>query len=204
MKSQELAAHLNQAYLSLRHPEARLEALLRDAGALKTDPKAAERSVQQAQNLHRFFEMIKKFSQVAQYDRVHYFIEHVESLRVAGEDPASAQAALDENAVHILTVHAAKGLEFPVVFLVGLEQGHFPANNRGSKIEPPEELIRDILPTGNTHAQEERRLFYVGVTRAKRELILCSAKDHGKKRVWKTSQFVLECLDQATVEKSAV
>lgn len=158
-------------------------------------------SLQQAQNLHRFFEIIKKFGQVSRYDRVHTFIQYIESLRLAGDDPSSAEASLDDNAVNILTVHAAKGLEFPVVFVVGAEQGHFPVTERGEPIELPENLIKDILPSGNIHTQEERRLFYVGLTRAQKELFLCSARDLGKKKLWKTSQFVLECLDKPKVDE---
>ncbi len=163
------------------------------------------KAVQEAQNLHHFFEVIKKFGQVSQYDRVHYFIEYLEALRNAGEDPASAEAALDDDAVNILTVHAAKGLEFPVVFIASVEQGHFPSNDRGDAIELPDSLIKDILPsTANPHSQEERRLFYVGMTRAKYELILCSARDHGKKKMWKPSQFVLEALDTPSVAESVI
>lgn len=161
-------------------------------------------SFQQAQNFHKFFELIKRFSQVAQYDRAHFFIEYLEALRIAGEDPESSQADLDENAVNLLTVHAAKGLEFPIVFLVGLEQGHFPLNDRGYPIEIPESLIKDVLPEGDVHIQEERRLAYVGMTRAKKELILCSAKDMGKKKLWKPSQFILEALDKPQINEKAL
>ena len=59
---------------------------------------------------------------------------------------------------------------------------------------PPRELVRDLLPTGDFHIQEERRLFYVGMTRARRELFLTSARDYGGARERKVSQFVLEAL----------
>lgn len=171
-----------------------------ESGVLKKLADSTDfHSLQQAQNLHRFFEIIKKFGQVCQYDRVHYFIEYIESLRLAGDDPSTAEASFDENAVNILTVHAAKGLEFPVVFLAGLEQNHFPLTDRGEKIELPEKLIKEPVPSGNVHIQEERRLFYVGLTRAKEELMLCSAQDYGKKKIWKSSQFVLESLDKPEV-----
>ena len=97
--------------------------------------------------------------------------------------------------VRIMTVHKAKGLEFPVVFLVHLVQGRFPTPKRRDALELPAELIKDLLPSGDFHAQEERRLFYVGMTRARRELFLTSARDYGGTRERKVSLFVLEALD---------
>src|SRR5258708_19797362 len=67
---------------------------------------------------------------------------------------------------------------------------------RGSDpVEIPAEVMKDTLPTGDFHEQEERRLFYVGMTRAKERLYLTSAEDLGGKRKWKVSQFILEALD---------
>src|SRR5207244_4000776 len=94
-----------------------------------------------------------------------------------------------------LTVHKAKGLEFPVVFLVGLVEKKFPWPRRRDALELPVELIKDVLPSGDFHIQEERRLFYVGMTRARRELYLTSARDYGGARERKVSRFVVEALD---------
>ena len=66
-----------------------------------------------------------------------------------------------DNAVKLMTLHSAKGLEFPTVFLVGMEEGIFPGYR---SIGEPKEL------------EEERRLFYVGITRAKQYLYLTCAK----------------------------
>ncbi|MBF0328779.1 MAG: UvrD-helicase domain-containing protein [Nitrospirae bacterium] len=75
---------------------------------------------------------------------------------------ASAQDNIDDsNVVRLLTVHSSKGLEFPVVFVVGLEEGVFPA---AKALDDPSRI------------EEERRLFYVSVTRAKDELYLTSSR----------------------------
>src|SRR5207253_8584814 len=113
----------------------------------------------------------------------------------AGEDPAVAEADTEAPAVRVLTVHKAKGLEFPVVFLVGLVEKKFPWPRRRDALELPVELIKDVLPSGDFHIQEERRLFYVGMTRARRELYLTSARDYGGARERKVSRFVVEALD---------
>ena len=120
----------------------------------------------------------------------------------AGDDPPTVEADLDSDAVNVLTVHKAKGLEFRVVFLVSLVQGRFPWPRRSHPIELPDPLIKEILPSGDSHIQEERRLFYVGMTRAKEELYLTSAGDYGGSRQRKVSQFVREALGDAAKEPS--
>jgi ATP-dependent DNA helicase UvrD/PcrA len=132
---------------------------------------------------------------VLKYDTVSEFVNHLDALMDAGDDPAVVEADTDTPAVHVLTVHKAKGLEWPVVFLVNCVQNKFPSTRRPEPIEMPATLIKDTLPTGDFHEQEERRLFYVAMTRTKERLYLTSAEDMGGRRKWKASQFVLEALD---------
>ena len=147
-------------------------------------------------NIAKFFDMVRRFELVAREDRLVYFINHLDMLIDAGDDPATAEADVDESAVNVLTVHKAKGLEFPVVFMVSLVKGKFPWPKRGQQLRFPEELIKDIKPEGDSHIQEERRLFYVGMTRAKKELYLTSALDYGTTRSYQISPFVFEALGQ--------
>jgi DNA helicase II / ATP-dependent DNA helicase PcrA len=109
----------------------------------------------------------------------------------AGENPAQAQIE-DIDTVSLMTVHKAKGLEFAAVFVAGLEAGRFPSRNRSDPIEVPVELIKEELPSGNEHLQEERRLFYVALTRAKQFLYLTYADDIGGLRKRKMSGFCAE------------
>jgi len=157
-------------------------------------------------NLRLFFEKIKNFSGLADDDSIQSFARHLDLLREVGDNPATAEAELEEDAVSVLTVHKAKGLEFALVFLVSLIADRFPGRERREKIPFPEGILKEKLlsaETGGgegessepTSLQEERRLFYVGMTRAKTLLYLTWAKDYGLKRLKKVSPFVLETLD---------
>jgi DNA helicase-2/ATP-dependent DNA helicase PcrA len=167
-----------------------------DSGWLARMSKAATaRDEAEVQNISKFFRRIRDASRALRYDNVREFVKHLDALIDAGEDPAVVEADVETPAVRVLTVHKAKGLEFPVVFLVELAQDKFPLRRRRDALEIPAELITDALPAGNFHLQEERRLCYVGMTRAMRELYLTSARDYGGSRPRKVSQFVLEALD---------
>jgi DNA helicase-2/ATP-dependent DNA helicase PcrA len=170
---------------------------LADSGWLARMSKAASaRDEAEVQNISRFFRRIQDAAKALRYDNVREFVNHLDALIEAGEDPAVVEADTETPAVHVLTVHKAKGLEFPVVFLVNLAQGKFPLRGRREALEVPAELVKYPLPEGDFHVREERRLFYVGMTRARRELFLTSARDYGGARPRKVSQFVLEALDQ--------
>lgn len=153
------------------------------------------------QNIAKFFDVIWTFSQVAVEDRVIHFVQYLDLLMEAGDDPGTAEADPDADAVNVMTVHKAKGLEWPVVFMVSLLHNRFPHTQRKDPIELPEALIKEILPKGDFHLQEERRLFYVGMTRAKDRLYFSSAQDYGGVRKRKVSPFVLEALDRPQVDE---
>jgi DNA helicase-2/ATP-dependent DNA helicase PcrA len=167
-----------------------------DSGWLARMSKAATaRDEAEVQNISKFFRRIQDASKALKYDTIREFVKHLDALIDAGEDPAVAEADVETPAVRVLTVHKAKGLEFPVVFIVNCVQGKFPVQKRGDALELPAELIKDLVPAGDFHLQEERRLFYVAMTRARRELFFTSARDYGGTRERKVSQFVLEALD---------
>jgi len=155
-------------------------------------------------NLARFFEKIREFKEVAEVDRVSEFVKYLNILKEAGDDPESSQPDIDADAVNVMTVHKAKGLEFPVVFMVSLVADKFPVRGRKHPIELPEALVKEELPGGDYQLMEERRLFYVGMTRAKKELYLTSAVDYGGKRDRKVSQLVLEALDMPKADISVL
>ena len=152
---------------------------------------------QKIRNLAKFFNTVKRYAHFAEPGDFAFFVRHLDLLRDYGEDPGTAEADLRDDAVQVMTVHKAKGLEFPVVFAVNLIEDQFPTRKRGSTISLPEALIKDKLPEGDFHLQEERRLFYVAITRAQEELYLTSARDHGTTRARRVSRFVREALEQS-------
>ncbi|MCK9603867.1 MAG: ATP-dependent helicase [Candidatus Omnitrophica bacterium] len=179
-----------------------LYSFLTETGYLKklTQNPSLEKETK-IQNISRFFNIVSNFELVAKEDRVISFVNYLNLMIDAGDDPPTVEADLDSDAVNVLTIHKAKGLEFRVVFLVSLVNGRFPWPRRSQPIELPDALIKEILPTGDFHIQEERRLFYVGMTRAKEELYLTSASDYGGARLRRVSQFVLEALGEETKDK---
>ena len=152
-------------------------------------------------NLAKFFNTVQGYSNFTTSGDAAFFAQHLDLMRDFGDDPGLADADLDDDAVQVLTIHKAKGLEFPVVFMVGLVARKFPTDARQSTIELPTALIKDHLPEGDFHLQEERRLFYVGMTRAQRELYLTSARDHGGAKMKKVSLFVHEAIDHAHADE---
>ncbi len=173
-----------------------LYAFLRESGLLARWAALETTGAAEAlQNAARFFEVVRARSELVADPRPAFVVPHLATLIEAGDDPATAELDPDADAVAVLTVHKAKGLEFPVVFLVGLVAGRFPTATRRDPLPLPVELLDGTLPEGDFELQEERRLFYVGMTRARDELILSHAADYGGARARRVSPFVLEALD---------
>jgi DNA helicase-2/ATP-dependent DNA helicase PcrA len=188
-----------QAYGDAAHEQPAGELLyrfLRGSGMLArlagTDSVAAEEGLS---NIARFFEIVRAQSAILADDRAVFVARHLETLIQAGDDPATAELDPDLDAVAVLTVHKAKGLEFPCVFLPGMVAGRFPSSGRGETLPLPDGLGRGTPATPESALAEERRLCYVAMTRARDELILSHAADYGGARARRVSPFVLEALD---------
>ena len=183
--------------LGNRHPAGEvLYEFLKGSGSLRRLAEAGTPAAEEALgNVARFFEIIRAQSDILADDRAVFLAPHLQTLIEAGDDPATADLDPDADAVAVVTIHKAKGLEWPVVYLVGLVDGRFPARGRREQLAVPDALVRGTFPTGDVQVQEERRLFYVGMTRARDELVLSHALDYGGKRTRRVSPFVLEALD---------
>jgi DNA helicase-2/ATP-dependent DNA helicase PcrA len=177
-----------------------LYAFLRDSGLLARLAAGGATSEETLSNIARFFDIVRNQSALLTDDRPSFLVGHLQTLIEAGDDPPTAELDGDVDAVAVVTVHKAKGLEFPTVFMVGLVDGRFPAANRRTALAVPAELLARGPVAGDAHLREERRLFYVGMTRARDELIMTSAADYGGRRARRVSSFVLEALDLPGLE----
>lgn len=160
----------------------------------------ASTKAQENQNFLRDIEVLNQFFELlTAYETEHpgkatvaQFLEYYESLNDGGDMGANKRSETDLDRVKIMTVHAAKGLEFRYVYVVNLVEERFPTRRHSDSLEIPEALTKEIPPTGDAHYQEERRLFYVALTRAKEKVFLSSARDFGGVRDKKISRFLAE------------
>ena len=196
--SDELASRAANAVLAFLNL---VERLARDTGELSLEDKVDH--VIHASGLIDFF---KKEKGEKGETRVENLLELVSAAKSFEPDPAEEMSALDEflshaaleagegqadaweDCVQLMTMHSAKGLEFPLVFLCGMEDGLFPHQRS----------IAD--PSG---LEEERRLCYVGITRAKHSLYLTYAEQrrlHGMDNFSVPSRFIAEIPDEYVEE----
>lgn len=151
----------------------------------------------QRSGLHAHFSKIKSDKSESRLDNLQELINAAKQFRYEQDEDNElplanaflAHASLEagdmqadeyERSVHLMTLHASKGLEFPVVFLVGMEEGVFPGKQ---SVEEPGRL------------EEERRLCYVGMTRAMQKLVLSYAevrRQYGREEYHRPSRFIRE------------
>jgi len=126
------------------------------------------------------------------------FVAYLDAYQQAGgELPTSVELSEDVDGVRLMTLYQAKGLEFPIVFVPNLLDGEWPVREQGDGLFP-RDLLREAVPTGDIHTDEERRLLYVAMTRAQDRLILTT---HGGAAARKgASRFIGEILDGAGAE----
>lgn len=145
--------------------------------------------------LQQFFQRLKSFESRASHKILHEFLVEFQFERDAGEEGSfSVDLETGPDMVRIMTVHSAKGLEFRYVFIVNLVDRKFPTQRRGEAISLPNELLanKQVIDEALHHLEEERRLFYVAMTRAKEGLFFTSADDYGGARSRKLSRFLKE------------
>ncbi|MGH9325529.1 MAG: ATP-dependent helicase [Terriglobia bacterium] len=147
----------------------------------------------------RYLEAFRKFltgwEEKSETRRLPEFVEYFHYFVEAGGKIEASETADGRNAVQMMTVHAAKGLEFPVVLVIGVSARRFPATERKPVIEFPQELRKGPPPPPAIHVQEERRLFFVALTRARQRLYVSSVSRSEKPH----SAFIQELLSDPVI-----
>ncbi len=143
--------------------------------------------------LNEFVARIRRYEYSSKAPNLKEFIEELRLEIESGEQGALHQDTEGgPDMVRVMTIHASKGLEFDTVYLVSLVDQKMPTRKRSDAIPLPDGLVQERIQEGDTHLEEERRLFYVAMTRAKRRLILTGAKSYGGVRDKKPSVFFAE------------
>lgn len=152
-----------------------IDRVLRDTGYLEElENERTPQAQSRIDNLHELISVAQEFAESEEENNLENFLAHV--ALVSDIDDTE----LGEDAITLMTLHSSKGLEFPVVFLVGMEEGLFPH-------------ARTLMD--EREIEEERRLCYVGITRAKEKLFLSSTKMrtiYGNTVTYPPSRFLQE------------
>jgi DNA helicase-2/ATP-dependent DNA helicase PcrA len=175
-------------------PLAVLHKALNETGYLNQIMSLPERErVEAIGLLNEFVNRIRRFEANTHAPHLNEFTAELDMEIQSGEEGAlKSDAETGPDVVRVMTIHASKGLEFETVYLVCMVDQRFPTRARQDAIPLPDGLVKERLQEGDVHIQEERRLCYVAMTRAKKHLILTGAEDYGGARKKKPSIFLAE------------
>ncbi len=175
-------------------PLAVLHKALHETGYLNYLMSQPERDrVESIGLLNEFVNRIRRFESSTHAPHLADFVDELDMEIQSGEEGSlKSDAETGPDVVRIMTIHASKGLEFETVYLVSMVDQRFPTRARTDAIPLPDGLVQERLQSGDVHIQEERRLCYVAMTRAKKHLIMTGAEDYGGARKKKPSVFLTE------------
>ncbi|MFA6100273.1 MAG: UvrD-helicase domain-containing protein [Patescibacteria group bacterium] len=175
-------------------PLAILHKAINESGYLNYIMSLTERErVEAIAHLNEFVNRIRRFEANTHAPHLNDFVTELDMEIQSGEEGSlKSDAETGPDVVRIMTIHASKGLEFETVYLVSMVDQKFPTRARSDAIPLPDGLVKERLQEGDLHIEEERRLCYVAMTRAKRHLILTGAEDYGGVRKKKPSIFLAE------------
>jgi ATP-dependent exoDNAse (exonuclease V) beta subunit len=147
-------------------------------------------------NISRFAELVDEYCERRPDHSLRGFLEHIDLVMLSGLDEELPALETAENALQVMTIHQAKGLEFEAVFIPSLVEGRLPQPARRDRSESRFDLPPQLLDPGirgrEDHFAEERRLCYVAMTRARRHLWLSWAARYEGPRSWQRSRFLDE------------
>ena len=151
--------------------------------------------------LARFGELVDAYCERSADHRLETYLARLDLVLLSGLDEAipgaepgflGAAAAGAGAEVEVMTIHQAKGLEFDTVFVPALVEGRLPLYRRGEGFDLPAAVLEPGVRGREDQVAEERRLFYVAMTRARRRLVVSWAERYEGGRRWRPSRFLAE------------
>lgn len=164
------------------HPTDTINFVLQKTGLEEELKKEGDEGIERIQNIKELASVSTSYNNLDYIDAHHALLE--DAALLGDQD----ELQNEEDGVRLMTIHASKGLEFPYVFVVGLEHGLFPSERDGKSSKEDKE--------------EERRLFYVAITRAKKKVYLTYTEMRmlfGERRITLPSEFIYEIPQEITV-----
>jgi DNA helicase II / ATP-dependent DNA helicase PcrA len=143
-------------------------------------------------NVSRFAELIAEFCETSTDRSLEAYMRHLDLVLLSGEDEETAAVEGLVDAIQVMTIHQAKGLEFDAVFVPGLVEGRLPQSGRSPRFELPPTVLEPLVRGREDVVAEERRLLYVAMTRARLRLYLTRASHYEGGRRWRDSRFLAE------------
>jgi DNA helicase II / ATP-dependent DNA helicase PcrA len=162
---------------------------------INLEPSEAARATA---NVSRFAELIAEFCETSADRSLEAYMHHLDLVLLSGEDEESAPVDGFVDAIQVMTIHQAKGLEFDAVFVPGLVEGRLPQTGRSPRFELPPAVLEPLVRGREDVVAEERRLLYVAMTRARRHLYLTRASHYDGGRRWRDSRFLAEVRSAGT------
>jgi DNA helicase-2/ATP-dependent DNA helicase PcrA len=150
--------------------------------------------------VQRLAEFVTEWEPKSETRQLAEFLEYLDYYQQANCTISLNDDGAPGDAVQLMTVHGAKGLEFPQVFVLRVNSRAFPVSDRKPLFEFPLELMKEELPEGDYHTQEERRLFYVALTRAEDRLTLTTITE----KKGKVPLFIEDILMDAATKRRDV
>ncbi len=160
-----------------------------------------------AGNVSRFGDFVADYCERRRDHSLSLFVEYLDLVLSSGLDEEVADAECTEDAVQLMTIHQAKGLEFDLVFVPALVEGRLPQPRRRdglwavADLDLPQQLLEPGIRGREDQLAEERRLLYVAMTRARHRLVLSWAERYEGERAWRPSRFLAELGDGVGVSE---
>ena len=145
-----------------------------------------------AANVSQFGERINEYCEHSPDHSLGAFLRYLDLVLLSGEDEAPVAPEEDGEAISVMTIHQAKGLEFEAVFVPALVEGRLPQSGHAQRFEVPQAVLEPLVRGREDVIAEERRLLYVAMTRARRRLYLSHAERYEGGRRWRPSRFLEE------------